>query len=407
LDARQVLYGQVAEFVAMQCFDARQGLGSDGTLSAPAGWWRELPERAAEGRTPTGNDAIAEIHARWLMIPRDDLRGRSPRETLLERESFLAWDLQDRQFQWSMLGQQPPPLDRESAAFRFAGFGPHENVIYYDLVRYLVEECWRRVVEPGTVPDATVESEAAYLGRVKDGWLNTTHESEYLGRSPADLITFERLRVPVIMSPEQAIVDDDCPLCRLAEDWMGPAFWHLDGCNQDEEFPFSLCGTREEWEAEERQREEFSRKFDEEWKAREAAGEAEGDAHGKSCSPWQPSFPGPHAAPSPTFALFRIGACLGEIITELKRPQCPQTLIDKLNRDFDNLCRVAKDSTDALLNPVVEHFCITLREVAESRPGLSARCQDLERQLNDLSRRVEDEDQTPPEWDEGEEDVPC
>ena len=47
-----------------------------------------------------------------------------------------------------MLGECPPPLSHESAAFRFGGFGTHENVVYYDLVRHLVWECWERVVEP-------------------------------------------------------------------------------------------------------------------------------------------------------------------------------------------------------------------------------------------------------------------
>jgi len=39
----------------------------------------------------------------------------------------------------------------------------------------------------------------------------------------------------------------------IAEDsemGFGPTFWHLDGCNMDNEFVFSVCRTREEWEAE-------------------------------------------------------------------------------------------------------------------------------------------------------------
>ena len=36
-----------------------------------------------------------------------------------------------------------------------------------------------------------------------------------------------------------------------------PTFWHLDGCNMEEEFAFSWCVTIQEWEAEQRRHEEW------------------------------------------------------------------------------------------------------------------------------------------------------
>jgi hypothetical protein len=39
-------------------------------------------------------------------------------------------------------------------------------------------------------------------------------------------------------------------------------FWHLDGCNMDEGFEFSFYKTLEEFEEEERKREEFNREFE-------------------------------------------------------------------------------------------------------------------------------------------------
>jgi hypothetical protein len=65
------------------------------------------------------------------------------------------------------------------------------------------------------------------------------------------------------------VVDEDCPTCQMMADEMsldfGPGFWHLDGCNIDDDFVFSFSRTREEWEAERRRMEEFNEKFNREW----------------------------------------------------------------------------------------------------------------------------------------------
>jgi hypothetical protein len=50
-------------------------------------------------------------------------------------------------------------------------------------------------------------------------------------------------------------------------DFETPVFWQLDGYNMDEGFEFSFDKTREEFEAEERRREEFNREFESDWKA--------------------------------------------------------------------------------------------------------------------------------------------
>jgi hypothetical protein len=57
---------------------------------------------------------------------------------------------------------------------------------------------------------------------------------------------------------------------------MGVGFWHLDGSSMDDDFAFSFCKTREEWEAENQRREQFSKEFDrrrEERRQRIARGE--------------------------------------------------------------------------------------------------------------------------------------
>ena len=35
-----------------------------------------------------------------------------------------------------MLRECPPGIDADSAAYRLGGFGSHENLMYYDLVRH-------------------------------------------------------------------------------------------------------------------------------------------------------------------------------------------------------------------------------------------------------------------------------
>ncbi|MBI3466298.1 MAG: hypothetical protein HY000_25070, partial [Planctomycetes bacterium] len=125
LDARAVLYGNpLLEFMARECLQASSG-GAAGEGEAEA-------HSSAEDREYA---LVRDIHARWLTTPRDDLRGQSPRDVLLARRDHIDWDLEDRAQQWSVMQQCPRGLDQDSAAFRFGGFGTHEIVMYYELVR--------------------------------------------------------------------------------------------------------------------------------------------------------------------------------------------------------------------------------------------------------------------------------
>jgi hypothetical protein len=220
LDARPVLYGAITEFVVRECRAARES---------------------------NREDPVAEIHAKWLTTPRDDLRGVPPREILLMKREDIDRDMQFREAQWSRLRKPALCLKKDSHAYRFAGFGTHEIVIYYDLVRMLIANCWEgtRQEEEISTPDAI-----ARLEQVKAEWLDSP-DPEHGGKSPSCLIEFERIRLPWVSSEEDFEYDDDCPLCQaMSEGDFGPGFWHLDGCNMDDDFAFSLYRTREEWEAE-------------------------------------------------------------------------------------------------------------------------------------------------------------
>jgi hypothetical protein len=360
---------------------------------------RTLPERAKPGEPVNSSDAVAEIHARWLMTPREDLLGRSPRDVLLDKSDHLVWDLQDRCQQWSMLGACPPPLSRESAAFRFGGFGTHEIVLYYELVRHLVWKCWKRVVEPAAdaAPAASPTADVlSWLRQAQEQWLSEPDWEDLSGRTPAAVIRCERERIPMACSGKEAMVDDDCPLCQMLGESSQPMFWHLDGCNMDDDFPFSIyCRTRQEWEEKQREREEFNRKFDEEWKQKQAESQDAlpgGDETG-SPSIWTQSFSNPDANDeSPFVRLFGIGCHVAELGSDLKKLPDTRALAESLNRQFGNLRSALEDPSASLLPAVVERFCQELGAAAEARADLAEKCADLERQLREFAASASGEE---------------
>jgi hypothetical protein len=396
LDARAVLYGlPLLEFIATGCF---QGFHSP-TGSEPAALaLAEVPDDAnwrgfdEDGPPPSELEqlVIRDIHARWLLGARSDLRGQPPRNVLLARKGFIDWDLQDRANQWSAQNGCPPGLDVNSHAYRFGGFGTHEIVIYYYLVRWLLWSCRNQIATLAASPQAKFMSagdfcaiEVPRLGQVRDVWLDSP-DPEYHGRTPRSIIDRERRRLPEGLDPEEAVVDHDCPLCQMMADGLsGPVFWHLDGCNMDSDFAFSFHATSEEWEAEQREYEEFSRKCDAERAERERLGvKYPGTGYADPDMVWERSFVAKESDGLPLeLRLFGIGSNLAELIVDLKKPTEERSFIDQLSRDFGNLREIVhSDDANralALASPVIDRFCDTLADVAAARNGLRPMCEDL------------------------------
>ena len=211
LDVRAVLYGPpLLEFVARECFSA---------------FCRS--EELSEEQTC---EAVKEIHIRWLLTPREDLRDRSPREAMLAKRDFLSMDLQRRQEQWSFLGKCPPLIERDSHAYRYAGFGTHELVKYYDFVRELLYSCRDAAVakrgQMMTVGDF-LATEVERLAQVREAWLDWP-DPEFHGRTARSIIESERIRKPEAATAREAMVDPDCPCCQAMADMPGLMFWGLD-----------------------------------------------------------------------------------------------------------------------------------------------------------------------------------
>ena len=275
LDVRGVLYGApLLDFIVNECEKI------------------EVPEAATNGNGTVEDavlDELSAIHSRWLVTPREDLNGHSPRDLLLAKQDFIDFDLHTRELQWTFAGEGPPCLPPGSFAYRFAGFGTHEWVVYYDLVRHLLWSALENVRQTsacrglgakdkvrfvGNSEELTaIDSQIARLAEVKTNWLEQP-QPEYDGRIPAILIDNERKRLPIALRPRDMIVDEECPMCQMFGDettplGMGVGFWHLDGSHMDDDFAFSFYKTREEWEAENRRREEFDKEFNRRWEERQ------------------------------------------------------------------------------------------------------------------------------------------
>jgi hypothetical protein len=221
LDARPVLLGKIAEFIVRQCAIAR-----------------------AAGK----EDPIAEIHEAWLITPRDDLRGRTPREVLLARLEFIDHDLFSRELQWSLTCVRPPILNQASAAYCYAGFGTHSNFVYFEMIRHLLEKCWARARSDRSLP---IDDEIAHMEELQVEYLTEGSDMTY---TPGWFLEQERMRIP-ILAPENFddLADPEFTLPRAAEDpALGIGFMRLcvDHINAEGNFAFSLYATREEWESE-------------------------------------------------------------------------------------------------------------------------------------------------------------
>ena len=243
-----------------------------------------------------------------------------PREVALERHDHIDQDLQDRCEQWSRLGKCPRGLAETSHAFQHGGFGTHELVEYYELVRDLLWSCWDQLTEMEQSPEVGHRSllltvgdflttEVPRLESVREAWLDTP-DPEFHGRTPRSIIARERARLPEAVFGKDAVIDPDCSCCQMMAELPGPTFWHLDGCNMDDEFAFNIhCKTREDWEKEQSDWEDFNRRF------------------------------------------------------EAESADAPAPL------------------TEALVDPVIGHFAATLDSTASDYPHLAARCEALEKNL--------------------------
>jgi hypothetical protein len=364
-DWRAVLFGRpLLEYLAT------------GLLAAAA-------ERKGRGETDT-LEAIRPIHAQWLMTARDDLGGQSPRQVLLAHRDRIDLDVQHRASQWSRQGHAPPGLDVDSAAYRFAGFGTAEVVLYFEMIRAMLSQTWERVQDG---PRASKELLIQWLAECQDHWLDTPEEDYGCELTPRQQIDSERRRMPVTGSPSH--LDCDCPICQAeAEASFGPTFLCIDGhhLELEDEFAFSMTESREEWE-----RDQVGLKLmAEAWDRREAEHESSGQKDSRDDSPssvWHSSMVEWDQALSPEapreLASMGIGFLLAEMVADLKPRSGGQTHIDALNKAYKSFRNAG--------SPVVAQFAATklgqqLEQVAEEFPELTGKSADLQSRVDEVTR---------------------
>lgn len=436
-DVRSVLYGKpLLDFLAEQCFEifprreqiaqaarSRQAtvkqesssaarndrLSAAGGANAPA---EPLVSEEGDVSSDTGSspeiwpgrarymsvfyDTIKEIHARWLMSPREDLRGHCPREVLLAEHEHRMFDMQHRCDQWSMMRKCPRGVDETSHAFRLGGFGTHELVMYYDLLRELLWSCWERLMEMAESPSRAKQPvsltrgdflslEVPRLETVRENWLDSPNP-EFDGQTPRWIIYQERLRIPYAVSGAAAMIDPDCPCCQMLADLPGPMFWHLDASGMDYEFPFDIYHrTREEWEANQSDDDSMYPPF----ALTENTDRENGLGMIDPTSVWSRSFSAAGTGDAPlSIRVFGLGGHLAELIVDLREQDDARGFVDRVNRDFGNLREVlgvtGDNSMSTLVEPTILRFSETLQDLSESYPELEPKCSDLVRQLQSL-----------------------
>lgn len=333
----------------------------------------------AEGSEQTASDQIRAIHAEWLMTPREDLLGRTPREVLLRDRNPIVLDIERRSQQWSRQGFAPPPLAEDSAAYRFGGSGTIEVVLYFDLMRALLGSLWDWT-EATTIPEdelleRLVEEREAFLNQPPhDGGSRlTVHQ----------LIESERRRMPI--TADGSHLDCDCPVCQMEADGVfgsGPMFMSYDGhqLELEDEFAFSMTETREKWEKEQEDFKRFNEKFNREMAEREASGESSESAWNSSFVDWDNIVGQTDAPVSGKIAL---GFLLAEIVSGLQQAGASQGSIDALNEAYSNFRRADEPIVE---QSAAEDFRASLEQIAQNHPELTSQSADLQSRLDEILR---------------------
>ena len=414
LDARPIFYGRsMLEFIARECFAAF--VRREEIEAAVRAEWAAQSYEPNKKDNPFA-DTIKQIHAAWLLTPREDLAGACPREIAVSRRNHLTWDMQDRCEQWSRLRACPRGLDESSHAFKYAGFDVHELVLYYELIREILWSCWAQLnstaKSPGTplILEDFLAAEIPRLDKIKETWLDTPNE-DCRGKTPRSVIKRERARIAEYRSASDAIHDKDCPCCQMLEE-MGPGFWHLDGCNMDDEFAFDFyVNTRKDWDDKIRSHEEFNKRFEAEQEECEKLGVQYSARNGDGA--WSRKLSRGDAEVPIGIRLFEVGCRLASVIVALRAgldkesvPPEAQRHIDRLNRDFGNFRELlqSKDGalSEALIEPVMQHFREALDNVAADRPDIDEKCAEIKEDLQNFLNPPAPE----PVWDSEDSEFP-
>ncbi len=380
-DPRLVLFGPVlAKDIARRTLATARSERLPAEYVCPDQWGVEaLPTEAQRAMAAYWYELTVQIHAAWLMTPRDELRGNTPRHFLHRGRDWVDRELQNRQLQWSHEGRAPRPLDRDTYAYRYGPLGTHEVVIYFDFCREVIGAAWQRLAATPGIADAAL---AEVLAEHARWWLAAGSIDDEM-TSPTVIIEKERRHLPLVADASH--FDCDCPLCRMQIDGdFGPAFTGFDGhhLELDNEFAFSLCETREEWEEEQQEYRRFADTMDAKQQQRGTTDEL------SLSGVWSRSFIDPEsfaqADSSSPFPILALATRVAELISDLQTEPADRESIDALNSAFDAYRAAQHDGAMAATSR--EDLATILERIASAHPTLTPKASDLQSLLDEWQR---------------------
>lgn len=388
---RDVLFGDpLLEYIAERCLDIVRS--------------ERWSQRDMDEQQPNYPFTV-EVHRDWLMTPRDELDGAIPRDMLHGGIDWIDGLVHGQRLRCDAGGRivaAPEDVD----GFECDPMGREEVVVYFDLCRELISASWdwcgqeetRGRIEKGQ--DCTGDL-VDFLTYCRDEFMDTPHGS--MGSATAGfIIECSRRRVPrgagvpiigmTESQPEMEMFDDDCPICQMmGEGGLGVAFTGLDGhhLELDEEFAFSLCETREEWEERQREFEEMSAEFDRKRKGREAAAEDESEDLGPTWSGQVSDEP----IPGDTDGHLGLAFMLAEIIAILESRDAPREDIHAINERFAEFRNCDPDE----LAKTGRRLADQLESLTNAYPDITSRVADFCSRIDErmCSARMEDGDDVP------------
>lgn len=338
-----------------------------------------------------------KVHRDWLMTPREDMGGRYPRQMLHGAADWIDQLVWAQRLRFEQGGSAPfVALPLSSPGYTHGPVGREEMAVYFDYCRELIGEGWLWCKNHLAELPAVAETDplVAHLNEVKTAWLAEPFEGD---SPPAFIIECSRRRVPrgagveiVGMDQRQTeehVGDCDCPICNMVADGgLGIGFTGIDGhhLELDDEFAFSMCETRKEWEAKQLEFAEFSAKFNEreaEQKLSPNSGDPETDEFD---SAWSNSLANltNESIPGDASGHLKLAFLLADVVTELNENDAPDKWAKQLNADFS----AYRKSDRVNLSDSTQTLSATLELIAEQVPVLVPRVADFQSQLAERLR---------------------
>ncbi len=326
---------------------------------------------------PTVADGIADLHKQWMLREQSELGGKTPREVFAEQLDHINADIENQKVLWTATGACPPGVLQGSYAFRFAGLGLAEYSVHYDMTRHLLEVYQQRFKSACSSDDR--DERVRFLQATQQEWLHSPLQ-DYEGFSPRQVINYERMRLPMVASTSE-LEDCDCPLCRMMFDGESPMFWTLDGSHIDDDPAFSIWNDWL-WEIDNASAEQ---------QGVDTAGVAELAMPRLAGGVWQNSIFAdiqPEVPPSDRkyLMLFKLGACVGELYTNLEIDMVREELGSRMQAYFDQLRDALKEDKTMKVHHAAQLLIDVVTEIGVREKHLEPKSRDMLEQLFDFQK---------------------